>query len=71
MTDDLKVSNRIEEAMYGAVGTSDCHKVGIWGGCGLDCWVYNEGRCPEPDEMLGIIETDEDKEHHKKLYGDT
>ncbi len=51
MSDTLKFSNRFEEAMYGAVGTSDCHKVGIWGGCGVDCWVYQEGRCPEPDEI--------------------
>lgn len=49
--DERREHNLLEEALYGMVGTSDCHKVGIWGGCGVDCWVYQEGRCPEPDEI--------------------
>lgn len=49
------------------VGTSDCHKVGIMGGCGLGCWVYQQGRCPEPDEMT--FQTIEDEENHKTIYG--
>lgn len=48
---DIPVHIRIEEGLYGAVGTSDCHKVGIMGGCGPDCWVYQDGRCPIPDEI--------------------
>jgi hypothetical protein len=63
---ERELSNRFEEALYGRVGTSDCHKVGIWGGCGLDCWVYQDGRCPEPDEMT--FETEEDRMHHEQLY---
>lgn len=66
---DLQASNRIEEALYGAVGTSDCHKVGIWGGCGLECWVYQDGRCTESEELLeNNCETDEDRENHRMLY---
>ncbi|MGM0837738.1 MAG: hypothetical protein ACQEV7_16405 [Bacillota bacterium] len=41
----------IEEQLYGAIGTDDCHKVGIMGGCGVSCWVYKEGRCPIPEEI--------------------
>ncbi|WP_042165563.1 BC1872 family protein [Paenibacillus gorillae] len=64
------MDNHLEEAMYGIVGTTDCHKVGIWGGCGLDCWVYLERRCPEPVEILeNKVETDEDRELHERLYG--
>ncbi|MDC0763440.1 hypothetical protein POF51_22200 [Brevibacillus sp. AG] len=60
------MDNRVEEALYGMVGTTDCHKVGIMGGCGIDCWVYQDGRCPEPDEMA--LETEEDKQNHERLY---
>lgn len=63
----LADSNRFEEQFYGAIGTSDCHKVGITGGCGLECHVYLDGKCGEPDEMK--LETDEDRELHKELYG--
>ncbi|WP_429842756.1 hypothetical protein [Brevibacillus sp. FIR094] len=60
------MDNHLEEAFYGMVDTTDCHKVGIMGGCGIDCWVYQRGRCPEPDEM--VLETEEDKQNHKRLY---
>lgn len=66
--DRLKLHNRIEEALFGRLGTTDCHKVGIMGGCGLDCWVYQDGRCPEPDEMIERFETDEDRDNHEHLY---
>ena len=36
------------------VGTSDCFNVGISGGCGSECFVYQEGRCPEPQEIRKI-----------------
>lgn len=39
------------------------------GGCGLECFVYLEGRCTEPDEMIERLETQEDKEVHERLYG--
>lgn len=66
--DERILSNRLEEGLFGRVGTSDCHKVGIMGGCGLDCWVYQEGRCGEPDEMTDRFETDDDAENHYRLY---
>lgn len=34
------------------VGTSGCFNVGISGGCGKDCYVYQSGKCPEPDEIV-------------------
>lgn len=66
---NAKESRIFEEKIYGAIGTSDCHKVGIMGGCGLDCWVYQKGKCPVPDEMISRFETEEDRENHSELYG--
>lgn len=34
------------------VGTSGCFNVGISGGCGPDCFVYLNGECDEPQEMI-------------------
>jgi hypothetical protein len=34
------------------VGTSGCFNVGISGGCGPDCFVYLDGECEQPQEML-------------------
>lgn len=47
-------------------GTDECFNVGISGGCGLSCYVYQEGRCPIPEEMLPL-EGDELDEHNR-LY---
>lgn len=49
------------------VGTDDCFNVGISGGCGPDCFVYLEGRCGEPQEMIPHL-TDEEKRVHAVLY---
>ena len=65
---DIPFHIRFEEAMYGAVGTSDCHQVGIMGGCGLDCWVYQDGRCGEPDEVIEGITDQETIDEHYKMY---
>lgn len=35
-------------------GMSGCFVVGINGGCGLDCPVYLEGDCGEPQEFLPL-----------------
>jgi len=67
--DRFEMALRFEEKMYGAVGTSDCHKVGISGGCGLECWVYLDGRCEVHDEMVSQIETEEEKQEYEELYG--
>ena len=34
------------------VGTNGCFNVGISGGCGKNCYVYKEGRWPEPQEII-------------------
>lgn len=49
------------------VGTSDCFNVGISGGCGPDCFVYQEGRCDEPQEMIPRLDENGLKTH-TKLY---
>ena len=49
------------------VGTPACFNVGISGGCGPTCFVYLEGNCGEPDEMLPRIDADELLAHNK-LY---
>lgn len=40
----------IEEALFGAIGTDDCHKIGIMGWCGDDCYIYREGKCEHIEE---------------------
>lgn len=59
----------LEEAMYGIIGADDCHKVGIMGGCGLTCWVYQEGRCEVYGELEDRITTEEERKKHQELYG--
>jgi len=52
-------ANRLSNIMYASGDhghESGCFVVGISGGCGPDCYVYQEGDCPEPD---GIEETTE------------
>lgn len=51
------------------VGTSECFNVGISGGCGLDCFVYQKGECIEPGEFLDNKKlTTEELEIHYDLY---
>ena len=49
------------------VGTSGCFNVGISGGCGPECFVYLEGKCDEPQEMIPGLGT-EGLKLHKELY---
>ena len=49
------------------VGTSECFNVGISGGCGPECFVYLNGECDEPQEMLERLDEDEIKRHYE-LY---
>ncbi len=51
------------------VGTSGCFNVGISGGCGVDCFVYLNGDCEGPQEMLnGDGLTPEQLAVHNELY---
>ncbi|MFV1457367.1 hypothetical protein [Bacillus mycoides] len=68
--DNFDIGVRIEEGLFGALSTSDCHQVGISGGCGLDCHVYLSGRCEVHDEMVERFETQEDAEEYEELYRD-
>jgi hypothetical protein len=47
------------------VGTSECFNIGISGGCGPECYVYLEGRCGEPQEMIPRLIGDELKRHYE------
>ena len=38
------------------VGTSACFNVGISGGCGPDCFVYQAGECEISGEMIEHLE---------------
>lgn len=49
------------------VGTSGCFNVGISGGCGPDCFVYPDGECEEPQEMIERLDADGLK-LHAELY---
>jgi len=50
------------------VGTSECFNVGISGGCGPDCYIYREGRCDEPEEMVPSLEGSAEIAKHRELY---
>lgn len=52
------------------VGTSDCFNVGISGGCGIDCFVYLEGRCDVSSEMIPRLENKEEIKLHYEIYPD-
>ena len=53
-------------------GTTRCFNVGSWGGCGLNCPVFQDGECKEPQEFtieeLKAEFTDEEVEEVKELY---
>lgn len=51
------------------VGTSACFNVGISGGCGPTCFVYLNGECKEPQEMVPRLNSVEEKKRHVELYG--
>jgi len=53
------------------VGTSGCFNVGISGGCGPECFVYQNGECDVPEEMVEHIGTkyiDWTIEQHREIY---
>lgn len=50
------------------VGMSGCYVVGLNGGCGLECPVYLEGDCGEPQEFDGHFDTSEQEALHRDLY---
>lgn len=50
-------------------GLKGCFTVGISGGCGTSCYVYLEGKCECPEEMVERLSTEEETETHLKLYG--
>jgi hypothetical protein len=52
--------NRLESEQYANAlsasgfypqGVNGCFTVGISGGCGVDCWIYQEGNCQNPGEI--------------------
>jgi len=65
---NLKKEILKEEEIYGSLFASDCHKVGIIGGCGLECWIYQEGNCEYHKEQLDILKTESGITNHNILY---
>lgn len=62
-------ANALHGSGYYPAGLDGCFTVGISGGCGTECWVYLEGKCKEPQEMIPRLETDEEKEEYRLMYG--
>lgn len=50
-------------------GLSGCFTVGISGGCGLDCYVYQNGDCQNHTEMIDRLETEDEINEYEELYG--
>ncbi len=63
----LEHGNALAKSGNYPVGTSECFNVGISGGCGPDCYIYREGRCGEPQEMIPRLDEDGLKAH-AELY---
>lgn len=47
----------------------ECFNVGMSGGCGPECYIYLEGRCGEPQEMLPRLDAQR-LAMHSDLYPD-
>ena len=45
-------ANALSDSGYYPKGLGGCFTVGISGGCGTECWVYQEGKCGIADEVL-------------------
>lgn len=53
------------------IGLDGCFTVGISGGCGVDCFVYQDGECKNPEEFIEIKHKEMNKqeiEEFKELY---
>ena len=44
-------ANALSDSGYYPKGLNGCFTVGISGGCGVDCWVYQEKNCPNLAEI--------------------
>lgn len=65
--ESLKHGNALAASGNYPVGTSECFNVGISGGCGPSCYIYREGRCSEPQEMIPRLDA-EGMKTHEQLY---
>lgn len=65
-----KMANILATGNY-PVGLDGCFTVGISGGCGVNCFVYQDGECTEPEEFIENKYkemTDEEIKQFKELY---
>ena len=65
-----KMANILATGNY-PVGLDGCFTVGISGGCGVNCFVYQDGECTEPEEFIEDKYkemTDEEIKQFKELY---
>jgi hypothetical protein len=49
-TEALQHRNALANTGNYPVGTSECFNVGLSGGCGLECYIFREGRCKSVSE---------------------
>jgi hypothetical protein len=61
-------ANALYSSGYYPAGLDGCFTVGISGGCGLDCWVYQEGKCKNAGEFEDELQDKDDIDLHNELY---
>lgn len=66
----VKYANRLYATGYYPAGLDSCFCVGISGGCGLECFVYQNGECRNPDELYDncINKDSEEEKEHFEMY---
>jgi hypothetical protein len=61
----LQHGNALAKSGNYPVGTNGCFNVGISGGCGPECYVYQDGECECPGEMVERLNEEELKQHNQ------
>lgn len=67
--ESIDYGNALCDIGHYPAGLDGCFTVGISGGCGTKCFVYQDGKCDVPEEMIERLKTVEEKEESKSLYG--
>jgi hypothetical protein len=64
----LKSCNALAKSGY-PICTDGCFHVGISGGCSPECFIYLDGKCKCPGEMVDRLDPD-GKKTHLSIYGE-
>jgi len=65
--ESLQHGNALAKSGNYPLGTSECFNVGISGGCGLDCFVYQKGECGVPHEIT-VFDNEDQRADHFEMY---